>query len=269
MSSAALPSTQKALVVPSQGAPAELRSDIPLPKPSPTQLLVKVIYAAINPVDVFTTQFGLLVESWPFVPGSEASGVVVKAGSDAISPLGDHFKEGDLISGCVRLGVAGHGTFAEYFLLDAEVAMPKPKDLSLASAATVAVGSLTAFLGIFGELGISIEGIEEGKGDGNGRWVVVFGGAGAVGRFAVQTFKLAGYKVIATSSTQSFDVSPIKVLPLSAEMMCALTQCKSAVGQIARRRCERRLQASCRGNHRTSQADHRRPNRPGFRCCIS
>ena len=212
MGTTALPATQKALVVPSQGAPAEIHTDVPVPKPSPTQLLVKVVYAAINPVDVFTTQFGLLVESWPFVPGSEASGVVVKAGSQAMSPLGDHFKEGDIVSGCVRLGAAGHGTFAEYSLLDAEVAMPEPNGLSLASAATIAVGSLTAFLGIFGEVGISIEGIEEGKPAGDGRWVVVFGGAGSVGKFAVQTSKLAGYRVVATCSPQSFDVSCIELL---------------------------------------------------------
>lgn len=194
-------------MVPAQGAPAEIRNNIPIPEPSPTQLLVKVIYAAINPVDVFTTQFGLLVESWPFVPGSEVSGIVVKAGSDAVSPLGGQFKEGDLVGGCVRLGVPGHGTFAEYCLLDAEVALPKPHGLSLASAATVTVGVLTAFLGIFGELGIGIEGLEEGKGAGNGKWVVVFGGAGAVGRFAVQTFKLVGYKVLTTASTKSSEVS--------------------------------------------------------------
>ena len=202
-----LPTTQKAVVVPSQGAPAEVHDDVPLPEPSATQLLVKIIYAAINPVDVFTTQFGLLVESWPFVPGSEASGLVVKAGSNALSPLGGHFEEGDLVSGCVRLGVAGHGTFAKYCLLDAEVAVLKPQGLSLASAATVTVGVLTAFLGIFGELGVDIEGIEEGKGAGNGKWVAVFGGAGAVGKFAVQTLKLAGYKVVTTSSTKSFEVS--------------------------------------------------------------
>ncbi|KAF1979314.1 GroES-like protein [Bimuria novae-zelandiae CBS 107.79] len=206
MGSTTLPTTQKALVVPSQGVPGEVRDDIPVPEPSSTQVLVKVLYAAINPVDVFTTQLGLLVEAWPFVPGSEASGVVVKAGSDAVSPLGGKFKEGDIVSGCVRLGVAGHGTFAEYFLLDAEVAVPKPKALTLPQAATVAVGALTAFLGIFGELGISIEGIEEGKGQGGGKWIIVFGGAGATGKFAVQALKLAGYKVVTTCSTKSFEL---------------------------------------------------------------
>ncbi|KAF9741789.1 zinc-binding oxidoreductase [Paraphaeosphaeria minitans] len=67
MSSASLPTTMKALVTPSQGAPAEMRGDIPAPEPSPTQLLVKTLYAAVNPVDVFVSQFGQQV------PGCEAS----------------------------------------------------------------------------------------------------------------------------------------------------------------------------------------------------
>ncbi|KAJ4360844.1 uncharacterized protein N0V89_001411 [Didymosphaeria variabile] len=206
MGSTSLPTTMKALVTPSQGAPAEVRDNVSLPEPSPTQVLVRTLYAAINPVDVFTTQMGLLVESWPFVPGCEASGIVVKAGNEARNALGGYFKKGDIVAGCARLGVEGHGTFAEYFLLDAEVALPKPDSLTAAQASTVAVGALTAFLGVFGELGISIEGLEEGKGEGEGKWVIVFGGAGAVGRYAVQTLKLAGYKVVASCSAGSVEL---------------------------------------------------------------
>ena len=206
MANISLPKTQKALVVPAQGAPPEVHDDIPVPVPSPTQLLVKTLYCAINPVDIFTSNLGLLVESWPFVPGSEASGVVVLAGSSAISALGTPFRVGDIVSGVVRLGVAGHGTFAEYFLLDAEVALPKPAGLTATQGATVAVGVLTAFLGVFEEMGVGIEEIEEGNGKGEGRWVLVFGGAGAVGRAAVQVLRLVGFRVVATCSQGSSEV---------------------------------------------------------------
>ncbi|KAL1600602.1 hypothetical protein SLS60_006988 [Paraconiothyrium brasiliense] len=137
MGSISLPKTMKALVTPSQGAPAEVRDNVPLPEPSPTQVLVKTLYAAINPVDVFTTQFGLLVDSWPFIPGCEASGIVAKAGAEARNPLGGYFKEGDIVAGCARPGAKGHGTFAEYFLLDAEVTVPKPGSLTAAQASSV------------------------------------------------------------------------------------------------------------------------------------
>ena len=57
---------------------------------------------------------GLLVAAWPLVPGCEASGVVVKAGKNAISPLGVVFKEGDEVSGCTRLGSPGYSPWQEY-----------------------------------------------------------------------------------------------------------------------------------------------------------
>ena len=57
---------------------------------------------------------GLLVAEWPLVPGCEAGGVVVKAGKNAISPLGVVFKEGDEVSGCTRLGSPGYSPWQEY-----------------------------------------------------------------------------------------------------------------------------------------------------------
>ena len=53
---------------------------------------------------------GLLVESWPFVPGVDASGVVVKVGENTAS----RFKVGDYVCGCTRLGTKGHSTCQEY-----------------------------------------------------------------------------------------------------------------------------------------------------------
>jgi NADPH:quinone reductase-like Zn-dependent oxidoreductase len=104
----------KAVIVASTGAAAEVQSDIEAPVPNDTQLLVKCVYTAINPVDAFMANMGLLVESWPLVPGCDGAGVVVKAGKDAESALGGKFKEGDEVFGCTRLGQKGHGAWQEY-----------------------------------------------------------------------------------------------------------------------------------------------------------
>lgn len=56
---------------------------------------------------------GLLVSSWPIVLGCDSSGVVVEVGKEAES----HFKEGDRVCGCTRLGEPGYGTFQEYVRL--------------------------------------------------------------------------------------------------------------------------------------------------------
>lgn len=56
---------------------------------------------------------GKLVVDWPFVMGCDAAGVVVKAGTNALGPLG-LFKVGDEVLGCTRLGSKGFSTCQEY-----------------------------------------------------------------------------------------------------------------------------------------------------------
>ena len=56
---------------------------------------------------------GLLVESWPMTPGADIAGVVIKAGPNAVSPLGKEFKEGDGVFSCSRLGMKGYAPWAE------------------------------------------------------------------------------------------------------------------------------------------------------------
>jgi NADPH:quinone reductase-like Zn-dependent oxidoreductase len=82
---------------------------------------------------------GTLVKEWPLTLGVDSLGIVVKVGSKAVGPLGP-FKVGDHVCGCSRLGEIGHGTCQEYFLMDAGVTIPKPKNISLAEAAGVGVG---------------------------------------------------------------------------------------------------------------------------------
>lgn len=89
--------------------------------------------------------------------------------------------------------------------MDAQVTFPKPKNITLPQAATVGVGALTAFLGIFDALKIPLidpDNLPAAKDE----WVLVFGGASAVGKFAVQTLKACGYKVATTCSVKSFNV---------------------------------------------------------------
>ncbi|KAF2680421.1 GroES-like protein [Lentithecium fluviatile CBS 122367] len=195
----------KAVVVESLGAPAQVRSDIDVPEPSDTQILVKCIYTAMNPVDAFMVNTGRLVDSWPLVPGGDAAGIVMKTGKDAYSALGPKFKEGDEVFGCVRLGVKGHGAWQEHFLFDAPVTIPKPKNINFAQAATTGAGILTAFEGAFDVLKLPLldpDNLPEAKDE----WALVFGGAGTVGKFAVQTLKLSGFRVVTTCSAKSFEL---------------------------------------------------------------
>jgi len=235
--------TMKGAVFPSQGVGPTVVDDLEKPSPGPDQVLVKSLWTAMNPMYVghflsppdplsslaslVVSQFlahlsdvksaitdmpnsdglmgnsGILVLDWPLVLGVDAGGVIVEAGENATSEYG--LKPGDEVCGCTRLGTKGHSTAQEYFLLDANVTIPKPKNLSLAEAATLGVGAETACLALFEGLKIPLldpAHLPEEKDE----WVVILGGASSVGKFAIQLARVCGYKVVASCSSRSAEV---------------------------------------------------------------
>jgi NADPH:quinone reductase-like Zn-dependent oxidoreductase len=148
------------------------------------------------------SQYGILVLEWPFVLGCDASGVVVEAGEKAEKEYG--FKAGDYVCGCTRLGTKAYSTCQEYLLMDAAITIPKPKNISLVQAATLGVGVQTAALAIFD--GLKIERPTSGSVAEKDEWVLVMGGASSVGKCAIQLARAAGYKVIASCSSQSSSI---------------------------------------------------------------
>ena len=76
------PQTQKALVVETERAPWQLRTDWPVPKPGPGEVLVKLVAAAINPVDWYVQRQGAPFATYPFVGGYDGAGVVEELGPD-------------------------------------------------------------------------------------------------------------------------------------------------------------------------------------------
>lgn len=153
---------------------------------------------------------GLLVDQWPAGLGADASGIVVEVGRDAKEKYG--LKEGDYVCGCTRIGDRQYATCREFFLMDAQVAMRKPSNISLAQAATVGAAFQTAGFGIFA--GLQIPEPKQGAIPAGETWVLVQGGAGSVGRAGVQLAHAAGCKVIASCSEKSFGA--VKSLGASA-----------------------------------------------------
>ncbi|PGH07752.1 hypothetical protein AJ80_07957 [Polytolypa hystricis UAMH7299] len=195
----------KAVVCEKVGEPWKVVDNLPTPEPSPDQILVKSIYTAINPADWMMASMGVLVQDWPLVAGLDAAGVVVKVGENAASS----FKVGDHVCGCTRLGAPGYSAGQEYFLMDANVTIPKPSNVTLVEAATIGVGALTSALGLFGGLDVKLPELQDVKDDKEetlaepGEWAVVLGGASSVGKFGSQILKACGYKVIASCSAKS------------------------------------------------------------------
>ena len=161
-----------------------------LEKPSygSTQVLIKVNAAGVNPVD-FHVRNGMLQDSdthtLPLVLGWDAAGTVAEIGEDV-----ENLKVGDEIF--VFSPISLQGTYAEYLAVDANLVVVKPKNLNMAESAGVPLAAVTAWQGL----------IQDGQLT-KGQTVLVLGGSGGVGGFAIQIAKSMGAHVITTASAKN------------------------------------------------------------------
>ena len=165
--------------------------DLPVPEPGPGEVLVRNLAVAVNPVDAKIRAAGRWagVEP-PFVLGYDAAGVVAKVG-----PGVKDLKEGDEVYYTPEIFGNPHGTYAEYTPVPAGIVAKKPKNLSFAGAAAIPLAGGTAWEAVVRRLAVR-----------PGETVLVMGGAGGVGSFAVQFAKAAGAYVIATASAENLPV---------------------------------------------------------------
>jgi NADPH:quinone reductase-like Zn-dependent oxidoreductase len=161
--------------------------EVERPKPGPGEVLVRVLAAGVNPLD-WKVRRGemrfVLPQKFPWIPGFEVAGVVEEVGVEV-----DRFTPGDAIHG----GVQGGGC-AEFVVMDTKGAAMVPDGLSFEEAAAVPVAGLTAWQALV-DLGEMAQ----------GERVLVNGGAGGVGHFAVQIAAALGAHVTAVASGRNQD----------------------------------------------------------------
>ena len=157
-------------------------NDVPTPTIARDEVLVKVRCTAVNHLDLVEASGRLkqiLPIDLPWIPGHEFSGIVEQIGSDVAAYAPD-----DAV-----FGTSGLGAYAEFLAVKPATIVRKPSNLSFEEAASVPVASQTAWEGIF------THGYLE-----KGQTILIHGGAGAVGAYAVQLASHAGASVIATAS---------------------------------------------------------------------
>jgi NADPH:quinone reductase-like Zn-dependent oxidoreductase len=168
----------------------------PLPTPAADEVLVQVRSAGVNPFDCKVRQGhfrSTIAHSLPLIPGWDLSGVVQAVGRAVVE-----FVPGDEVYGMVD--AARDGAYAEYVTARARHFAPKPRSLSHLEAAAVPTASLTAWQALFGMNG-EPGSIELAK----GQTILIHGGAGGVGSFAVQLGRWRGARVAATASAAHAD----------------------------------------------------------------
>jgi len=177
----------KAIVVNEFGGPDVLKyQDEPKPEPKDDEILVRVMAAAVNPVDAYVRQ-GMFAKRGlgdrPAIIGSDIAGVVEKTGAAARK-----FKPGDAVYS--YLSVVRGGAYAEFALAKESETALKPRNINFEEAAAVPLAATTAWQAL----------IDTAKID-KGQTVLIHGGSGGVGSFAVQIAKARGAKVFSTAST--------------------------------------------------------------------
>ncbi|WP_236795547.1 NADP-dependent oxidoreductase [Amycolatopsis sp. GM8] len=162
--------------------------DAPVPRPLPTEVLVRVKAIGLNPLEarLRAGEFPLLGKP-PFILGWDISGVVDEA------PQSWRWRPGDEVFGMPLFPRTANG-YAEVVSAPALHLARKPASLSHLEAAALPVVGLTAWQGLADIAGVSA-----------GDRVLVHGGGGGVGHVAIQIAKALGAQVIATASGSKRD----------------------------------------------------------------
>src|SRR5215468_2924230 len=159
--------------------PASLAcEDVPVPEAGPGELLVEVCATAITAGELTWP------ESWPAIPCHDLSGTVAATGHGVTG-----WRPGDDVYGLV--GFDRPGAAAEYATAPAADLAPKPASVDHLAAAAVPLGALTAWQALHEHARLR-----------PGQHVLVHGGAGGVGGYAVQLAAVHGARVTATAAAR-------------------------------------------------------------------
>ena len=164
--------------------------DVEIPKPAPAgrELLVEVRAISVNPVD-----YKVRARPDPNLPGPRILGWDVAGVVREVGPSAQLFKPGHEVYYAGSINKPGGNS--EFHVVDERIVGHKPRKLGFAAAAALPLTTLTAWEGLFDQLGVSRSGGHGGK------TLLLIGAAGGVGSIAIQLAKkLAGLRVIGTAS---------------------------------------------------------------------
>ena len=172
--------------------------DIPVPVPEDDEILVRIMAAAVNPLDnmIIRGEVKLIVPyKVPLIMGNEFSGVVEKAGKKAT-----RFKAGDRVYG--RMPLKKIGAFAEYAAVKESALAHIPDNLSFEEAATVPLTALTAMQAF------EIMQVKPGEsvfisGGTGSLGAMASGGTGSLGAMAIPVARSLGLHVYTNGSAEN------------------------------------------------------------------
>ena len=177
----------KAAYITQTGSPDVITyGDVPTPKPTRRQCLIKVSAVDVNPIDVYVRNGAIPVKlSFPFILGRDLAGSVVEAGAGV-----KDFKVGDRVWATSQGADGRPGTFAEFAAVDHRWLHLIPEGVSDEDIVALSLVGITAQLGLVRSANLKV-----------GEVLFVNGGSGGVGSCVVQMAKILGARVITTAGT--------------------------------------------------------------------
>ncbi|KAL2063845.1 hypothetical protein VTL71DRAFT_4339 [Oculimacula yallundae] len=165
---------------------------------SPDEIGIRITATAINPVDWKMRDHEALLPSYPAVIGSDAAGIIVSLGSSI-----KNFAIGDRVFFQGIIGDYDSSTFQEYCKMPAALVGKTPHSVSDEQVAGVSLAIVAAVTAFYDKSGHGMTPPWDVGGDkvGNGKAVVILGGASSVGQYAIQMAKLSGFERVVTNAS--------------------------------------------------------------------
>ncbi len=171
---------------------APIVETVPTPEIGPDHVLVRVAAAALNPLDT-KMQMGFMHDffpvEFPYTLGTDLSGTVEAVGSSI-----KDWVPGDRV--VTRTDPPSGGALAEFAQVPARHLAKAPRAIPIEQAAGLPTAAATACQALFEVAGLKA-----------GQTVLIHGGAGGVGSFAIQLARNAGARVIATASGDGIEIA--------------------------------------------------------------
>jgi NADPH:quinone reductase len=178
----------KAVLLDAPGPPSSLRiGELADPAPLPDEVLVRVHAASLNPVDFKVAAIGSELWSYPHVLGVDAAGVIEQVGANVTG-----WRPGDRV--LYHATWRRNGTYAELSTVPGHTIAKIPESVTYVDAAAIPCAGLTAFNSLYRRLHCK-----------SGDLVLIHGGSGGVGGFAIQLAKQLGTTVVTTCSAANVD----------------------------------------------------------------
>jgi NADPH:quinone reductase-like Zn-dependent oxidoreductase len=165
---------------------------------SPDEVGIKITATAVNPVDWKMRDYNAFIQKYPAILGSDAAGVVVAVGSDVT-----RFSAGDRVFFQGIIGNYDSSTSQQYCKMPAALVSATPDNISDLEAAGISLATMVVATAFYDKTGYGLTPPWEADGAtaGEGKAIVIIGGASSVGQYAIQLARISGFTRIVTNAS--------------------------------------------------------------------